>query len=59
MGRSLPSQRRLGKKFQREAAMDKALSPQVWCLVLSGGDRKLASEERRLRKECEGGAAKK
>ena len=28
--------------------MEKVLSPQVRCLVLSGGDRRLASEERRL-----------
>ena len=40
----------LGSEFQREgAAMEKALSPQVRCLVLSGVDRRLASEERRQR----------
>lgn len=30
------------------AAMEKALSPQVRCLVLSVGERRLESEERRL-----------
>ena len=40
----------LGSEFQREgAAMPNALSPQVRCLVLSGMDRRLASEERRER----------
>lgn len=40
----------LGSEFQREgAAMEKALSPQVRWLVLSGMDRRLVSEERRER----------
>ena len=40
----------LGREFQREgAAAEKALSPQVRCLVLSGGVRRFASDERRLR----------
>ena len=44
----------MGREFQREeAAMETALSPQVRCLVLSGGERRLASEERRCR---EGGS---
>lgn len=35
----------LGREFQREgAAIEKALSPKVQCLVLSGGDRRLALE---------------
>ena len=39
----------LGRVIQREgAATEKALSPQVRCLVLGGGVRKFASEERRV-----------
>lgn len=39
----------LGRKLQRvRAAMEKPLAPQVRCLALSGGDRRLASEERKL-----------
>ena len=50
MGRSEQSRMGLGREFQRVgAAMEKALSPQVRSLVLSGGERRLASEERRLR----------
>lgn len=47
------SQRGLGREFWRvEAAMGKALFPQVWCLVLRGWEKKLASkEEQRM---CEG-----
>ena len=38
----------LGRAFQRKgAAMEKALSPQVWCLVLGGCERRLASDDRR------------
>ena len=40
----------LGIVFQREgAATEKALSPQVQCLVLWGGVRRFASEEQRVR----------
>ena len=40
----------LWREFQREAAAtEKALSPQVWCLVLWGGGRKFVSEEWRVR----------
>ncbi len=36
----------LVREFQSEwAASEKALSPQVWCLVLTGGDRRLTAEE--------------
>lgn len=28
--------------------MEKALSPQVWCLVRVGGEKRLSSDERRL-----------
>ncbi len=46
--RSVQSQMCLGIEFQKEgAAMEKALSPQVGCLFLDGGDRRLALEERR------------
>lgn len=39
-----------GSEFQRVgAAMEKALSPQVRCLVLVGGDRRLASEDLSVR----------
>lgn len=49
----------LGREFQRVgSAIEKALSPQVQCLVLSGGDRRLASEERRLREGVCGRATK-
>lgn len=41
----------LGSEFQREgAAMEKALSPQVRCLVRVGSDRMFPSDERRSRK---------
>lgn len=33
---------------REEAAVAKAVSPQLRCFVLSGGNRRLASEERRL-----------
>ena len=40
----------LGRAFQREgAAMEKALAPQVRCLVLSGCERRFASDDRRVR----------
>lgn len=43
---SVESQMCLRRKFQRVgAAVEKTLSLQVWCLVLSGGDRMLVSEE--------------
>jgi len=45
VGRSVASQRCFGGEFQREgAAVEKALSPQVRYLVLSGRDRRLALE---------------
>ena len=40
----------LGRALHREgAAMEKALSPQVWCVVLSGCERRFASVDRRVR----------
>ena len=40
----------MGSEFQREgAAMEKALSPQVQCLVRVDGVRKCPMDERRLR----------
>lgn len=50
MGRSVQSQMSLGREFQRVgAAIEKAVSHPVRCLVLTGGDRRLASEEWSLR----------
>jgi len=41
-----------GSEFQREgAATEKALSPQVQCLMRVGMDKRLASDERRQREE--------
>ncbi|XP_049897830.1 uncharacterized protein LOC126388653 [Epinephelus moara] len=41
-----------GSEFQREgAAMEKALSPQVRCLVRAGSERRFPSDERRSREE--------
>ncbi|CAB1450546.1 unnamed protein product [Pleuronectes platessa] len=46
-----------GREFQRErAAIEKALSPQIQSLVMCGMEKSWASEERRLRKWCGGGA---
>ena len=46
----------MGREFQREgAAMVKALSPQVRCLVLSGGERLVALERRLHRSGGYGG----
>ena len=48
--RSVQSLMCCGSEFQREgASMEKALSPQVQCLVHVGIERRLASDERRLR----------
>lgn len=53
-GRSVHAWIGWGKEFQRRgaavgAAVEKALLPQVWHLVLYGGDRRLTTEERRMR----------
>ncbi|XP_073330109.1 B-cell receptor CD22-like [Pagrus major] len=48
--RSVQSLMCVGRELQREgAATEKAVSPQVRCLVLCGGVRKFASEERMVR----------
>lgn len=52
VGKSEQSRMGLGRKFQRVgAAMEETLSPLVRCLVLSGGETRFASVERRPREQ--------
>ena len=50
VGRCVQIRMGLGSEFQREgAAMEKARSPQVRCLVHAGGERMFPSDEWRSR----------